>query len=47
LLDELGREMDEEVKEEDINDILDDMPNPEEYENEEECEDAIQRMLDE
>jgi hypothetical protein len=23
------------------------MPNPEEYENEEECEDAIQRMLDE
>ena len=47
LLDELGREMDEEVKEEDINDILDDMPNPEEYKNEEECEDAIQRMLDE
>lgn len=47
LLDELGREMDGEVKEEDINDILDDMPNPEEYENEEECEDAIQRMLDE
>lgn len=47
LLDELGREMDWEVKEEDINDILDDMPNPEEYENEEECEDAIQRMLDE
>ena len=47
LLDELGREMDGEVKEEDINDILDDMPNPEEYKNEEECEDAIQRMLDE
>lgn len=47
LLDELGREMNGEVKEEDINDILDDMPNPEEYENEEECEDAIQRMLDE
>ena len=47
LLDELGREMDGEVKEEDINDILDDMPNPEEYENEEECEDTIQRMLDE
>lgn len=47
LLDELGREMDGEVKEEDINDILDDMPNPEEYENEEECEDAIQDILNE
>ena len=45
-LDELGVEMDKEVKEEDINDILDDMPNPEEYKNEEECEDAIQLMLD-